>query len=155
MKRLVLTIFSVFVVFAASAQPKALGVRAGAEYQLSYQHETGPRSDFLEVDLGYELISNIVNLACAYDFMIVQPKWTSKGTWGVYAGPAVKFGVTGVGYYVAAGAQFGLEYTFEFPLQLSLDFRPVLGAAVINRSASLYGGGPPTFCPGLSVRYRF
>ena len=122
---------------------------------LSYQHDLGRNADFLEVDLGYELITNLVNIACSYDFMLAQPQWTAKGEWGVYVGPAVKAGFAGVGCYLAAGAQVGLEYTFEFPLQLSLDFRPVLGAAIVGGSASIYGGGPATFCPGLSVRYRF
>ena len=143
------------MVAAASAQPRSLGARCGAEYQLNYQHGMGQRGDFLEVDLGYELITNLVNVAGSYDFMLVQPKWTSKGEWGVYVGPAFKAGFAGVGCYLAAGAQIGLEYTFGFPLQLSLDFRPVIGAAIVNKSASLYGGGPATFCPGLSVRYRF
>ena len=155
MKRLILIIFSILVVASASAQPKSVGARCGAEYQLSYQHDFGRNADFLEVDLGYELITNLVNIACSYDFMLAQPQWTAKGEWGVYVGPAVKAGFAGVGCYMAAGAQVGLEYTFEFPLQLSLDFRPVLGAAIVGGSASIYGGGPATFCPGLSVRYRF
>ena len=65
----------------ASAQPRALGVRMGTEWQVSYEHGIGPSGDFLEVDMGYELIQ-LVNLAAAYDFMIVRPQWTSKGGMG-------------------------------------------------------------------------
>lgn len=139
----------------ASAQPRALGVRMSTEYQVSYEHGIGSSGDFLEVDMGYELIQ-LVNLAAAYDFMIARPQWTSKGEWGVYAGPAVKIGGAGLGFYLALGAQVGLEYTFDFPLQISLDMRPTVGAAFVNGSVSFYGGGVIFGgLPSLSIRYRF
>ena len=156
MKRLIL--IALFALFASvtGAQPRTLGVRAGLEYQASYQHTLSERGHFLEVDLGYQLISTTVNVACAYDFIVARPKWTQKGQWGVYVGPAVKAGFAGVGYCVSAGAQIGLEYTFEFPLQISIDTRPAVGVAVINRQASFYGGESSLGgVPCLSIRYRF
>ena len=156
MKRGIFVLIFFFLGFALHAQPRALGVRAGLEYQASYQHTLCERGDFLEIDCGFQLVSNTANLAVAYDFMVAQPDWMHKGRWGVYVGPAVKAGVTGVGYCVSAGVQIGLEYTFEFPLQISLDTRPALGVAVINRHASLYGGESTLGgFPCLSVRYRF
>lgn len=156
MKRLIITVISALLALVADAQPRALGVRAGLEYQASYQHTLSERGHFLEVDLGYQLISTTVNVACAYDFIVARPKWTKKGQWGVYVGPAVKAGFAGVGYCVSAGAQIGLEYTFEFPLQISIDTRPAVGVAVINRQASLYGGESSLGgVPCLSIRYRF
>ena len=138
-----------------SAQPRALGVRMSTEYQVSYEHGIGLRGDFLEVDMGYELIQ-LVNMAAAYDFMIARPQWTSKGEWGVYAGPAAKVGGAGLGFYLALGAQVGLEYTFDFPLQISLDMRPTVGAAFVSGSVSFYGGGVIFGgLPSLSIRYRF
>jgi hypothetical protein len=105
--------------------------------------------------MGYELI-NLVNLAVAYDFMIVRPKWTERGEWGFYAGPAAKVGGAGVGYYLALGAQAGLEYSFEFPLQISLDVRPTIGCAFISGMPSFYAGGAIFGgLPSLSLRYRF
>ena len=139
----------------ASAQPRALGVRMGTEWQVSYEHGIGPKGDFLEIDMGYELIQ-LVNLAASYDFMIARPQWTSKGEWGVYAGPAAKIGGAGVGYYLALGAQAGIEYTFDFPLQISLDVRPTIGCAFISGTPSFYAGGAIFGgLPSLSVRYRF
>ena len=155
MKNAMFSLLFLLAVMTASAQPKALGVRMGTEIQLSNEHGVGTRGDFLEVDMGYELI-RLVNLAAAYDFMVARPEWTSKGEWGIYAGPAAKIGGAGVGYYLALGAQAGIEYTFDFPLQISLDTRPALGVAVINRHASLYGGESTLGgFPCLSVRYRF
>ena len=156
MKRLIITVIFALLALVADAQPRALGVRAGLEYQASYQHTLSERGHFLEVDLGYQLISTTVNVACAYDFIVARPKWTKKGQWGVYVGPAVKAGFAGVGYCVSAGAQIGLEYTFEFPLQISIDTRPAVGVAVINRRASFYGGESSLGgVPCLSIRYRF
>lgn len=153
MKRIIITAICVLYALTAFAQPRALGVRLGTEFQLSYEHEVG--TDFVEVDLGYELIG-LVNVAGAYNFMIAKPEWTRKGSWGFYAGPAAKVGGAGVGYYLALGAQAGLEYSFEFPLQISIDVRPTIGAAFVSGTVSFYGGGAIFGgLPCLSVRYRF
>ena len=92
---------------AASAQPRAIGVRIGNGGEISYQHQLG--QNFLEVDGGLGL---------------------------------------GEANYLTLGAagMVGLEYTFWFPLQLSLDFRQHIGI------------GNGLWCPssiGLGVRYRF
>ena len=148
---------AIFTVSAltVSAQPRALGVRMGTEWQVSYEHGIGSKGDFLEVDIGYELIQ-LVNLAAAYDFMIARPQWTSRGEWGFYAGPVAKLGCAGLGFYLALGAQVGLEYTFDFPLQISLDMRPTVGTAFVSGSVSFYGGGVVFGgLPSLSIRYRF
>ena len=153
MRRIILLLICVFSASVAFAQPRALGVRLSTECQVSYEHHIG--AGFLEVDMGYELIG-LVNVAGAYNFMIAQPEWTSKGSWGFYAGPAAKVGGAGVGYYIALGAQAGLEYTFDFPLQVSLDVRPTIGCAFISGHPSFYAGGALFGgLPSLSVRYCF
>lgn len=153
MKKIILSILVFLPTLTAFAQPRALGVRLGTEFQVSYEHSVG--RDFVEVDAGYELIG-LVNVAGAYNFMIAQPEWTRKGSWGFHAGPAVKVGGAGVGFYTALGAQAGLEYTFDFPLQISLDVRPTIGAAFVSGTVSFYGGGAIFGgLPCLSVRYRF
>lgn len=152
MRKIILAFICVLSALAASAQPRAFGVRLGTEFQVSYEHSVG--RDFVEVDAGYELI-RLVNVAGAYNFMIAQPQWTRKGSWGFYAGPAVKVGGAGVGFYTALGAQVGLEYTFDFPLQISLDVRPTIGAAFVSGTVSFYGGGAIFGgLPCLSIRYR-
>ena len=130
-------------------------MRLGTEIQLTYEHAIGTRGDFLESDLGYELIG-LVNLSAAYDFMIARPRWTERGDWGFYVGPAVKIGGAGVGYYIALGAQVGMEYTFDFPVQISMDIRPAIGSAFIDGNPSFYAGGVIFGgLPSLSIRYRF
>ena len=141
---------------AAIAQPRAFGLRGG---ELSYQHSFG--QNFLEVDggVGFGLgTSGSLNVGATgiYNFMIAQPQWTEKGQWGFYAGPAVKLGYVWIGGYVAVGAQVGLEYEFEFPLQLSIDIRPVVGLSVEGQSIGIYGADAILgSIPCLSVRYCF
>lgn len=121
---------------AAAAQPKAIGLRGGLfEQELSYEHWMtlfDNDYDFVEAELGV-FNGNGFKFTAMYNFTFAQPEFTDRGEWGMYAGPGV---LAGFGSYkndegVAKGAPFiglaaqlGIEYTFWFPLQLSLDFRP-------------------------------
>ena len=135
---------------AAVAQPRAIGVRLGNGGEISYQHALG--ANFLEVDgglgLGFDKTLN-VGATGIYNFMIAQPNWTSRGEWGFYAGPGASVGLgIGEANYLTLGVagMVGLEYTFSFPLQLSIDFRQHIGI------------GNGFWCPssvGLGVRYKF
>ena len=151
MKKIVLVAAMVLgFAFAASAQPRAVGLRGGYGVEASYQHTMG--ADFLEADLG--LVGNGLNVAATYNFMIAQPTWTDRGEWGFYAGPGAAVGL-GFGeanhLNVAVAGQVGLEYSFWFPLQLSIDLRPQLGVSFADKSQFYFGG----WCPALGVRYKF
>ena len=86
--------------------------------------------------------------------MIAQPSWTSRGEWGFYAGPGAAVGMklgnseTDGYFHIAAAGMVGLEYTFWFPLQLSLDLKPTLG---FGFNHGFHWGVMPAF----GVRYRF
>ena len=138
---------------AASAQPRAVGVRIGNGGEVSYQHQLG--ANFLEVDgglgLGFDGVFN-VGATGIYNFMIAQPNWTDRGEWGFYAGPgaSVGLGLGDVNYFsLGVAGMVGLEYTFWFPLQLSLDFRQHIGLGFNG-----HGFWAPSSI-GLGVRYRF
>ena len=137
---------------AASAQPRAIGLRGGWGAEASYQHSFG--ADFLQADLGLNTFDSIHG-SVVYNFMIAQPSWTSRGEWGFYAGPGAAVGMklgnseTDGYFHVAAAGMVGLEYTFWFPLQLSIDVRPQLGYA-FGANAFYWG-----VMPSLGVRYRF
>ena len=75
---------------AASAQPRAIGLRGGWGAELSYQHGFG--ADFLQADLGLNTFDS-VHGSVVYNFMIAQPAWTSRGEWGFYAGPGAAVGM--------------------------------------------------------------
>ena len=151
--------------FAAAAQPRAIGARFGFSTEASYQHTVGGEN-FIEANLGTFGFGGL-QASASYNFMILQPEWTSRGEWGVYAGPGLALGTGFSRYYMMnldIMAQVGLEYTFWFPLQLSVDLRPQIGFVVADANygylqkdvkafynlTGLYG-----FIPSISVRYRF
>ena len=134
---------------AASAQPRAIGVRVGNGGEVSYQHSLG--TNFLEVDgglgLGFDGTFN-VGATGIYNFMIAE----FGGGFGFYAGPGagVGLGLGDANYFsLSAAGMVGLEYSFWFPLQLSLDFRQHIGIGF---------GGHGIHAPssvGLGIRYKF
>lgn len=151
MKKIILiAAMTLGLAFAASAQPKAIGLKLGWGVDLSYQHNFS--ADFLEVDLGLNNF-NALNVAGIYNFMIAQPAWTDRGEWGFYAGPgaALGMGLTSENNYfhLAVAGMVGLEYKFWFPLQLSLDLRPQIGAGFNGHG--LYW----SIMPALGIRYAF
>ena len=121
MKKILTVLAAVLMIgIAAQAQPRAIGVRAGYGAELSYQHTLGG-ANFAELDLGWG-VSNFC-AALAYDFLI------GTGTpVNFYVGPQATAylanGDNNMIFGLGAGAQLGLEYNFNFPLQLSLDWRP-------------------------------
>ena len=68
---------------------RALGLRGGYGFELSYQHSLG--ENFVEADLGLWGF-NTLNAVATYNWMLAQPQWTSRGDWGFYAGPGVAVG---------------------------------------------------------------
>lgn len=175
-----IVVLSTIVAISAIAQPKAIGIRGigfGA-LEADYEHTLGP--GFIEADLGLDYLGGLGFKATGiYNYMICQPSWTSRGTWGVYAGGGLSLGglwTVGVKndvlenenpYYVhglteiSFPIQAGLEYTFWFPLQLSVDMRPYFGMHVRgnkyvdSKKVTFYKNGLWGFLPTISVRYAF
>jgi len=151
MKKIILAVALVLgFAAAASAQPRALGVRIGNGGEISYQHHMNG-ADFLEVDgglgLGFDGIFN-VGATGIYNFMISE----FGNGFGFYAGPGATVGL-GLGeanyFTLAAAGMVGIEYNFDIPLQLSLDFRQHLGLGFNG-----HGFWAPSSI-GLGIRYRF
>ena len=157
MKRILLTTFLILqTILNSNGQPRSVGVRVGGECQISYQHTLGCSQNFLEIDMGVQALGKGLNVAGAYNFRIAQPQWTERGEWGVFVGPAVKAAYVWMGGYLAVGAQIGIEYAFDFPLQISLDIRPAAGVAMEGRCAFFFGGEALYGAiPALALRYRF
>lgn len=158
MKRFVIIIIAVFGLAAvAAAQPKAIGGRVG-NYGLdvSYENYVGAGSDFLEFELGLDdaFSTSAFHFDGVYNIMIAHPDWTSEGQWGFYAGPGASVAVWNSGQvdnvvYAGILGNIGLEYIFDFPLQLSMSLRPRL----------MFGGGKVRdnglLSLGIGVRYVF
>jgi hypothetical protein len=135
---------------AASAQPRAIGVRIGNGGEISYQHSMG--SNFLEVDggLGLGLVDGVFNVGATgiYNFMISE----FGNGFGFYAGPGAGVGLAlGEVNYLAlsAAGMVGIEYNFNFPLKISLDFRQHIGIGFSGN-----GIWAPSSV-GLGLRYQF
>jgi hypothetical protein len=188
MKRLTIIISLILGISAvSSAQPRAAGIRIGATgLDASYQHSLN-RNIFLQGDMGLDFGSGTdagagFKAAATYNIVWARPAWTDHGTWALYAGPGLALGYTGDnvtyragdlkfktknhGFMLGIALQAGLEYNFEFPLQLSVDLRPYFGfhiaegidmASEVSYSpkTGFYNHGILGFIPTLSARYCF
>lgn len=148
MKKVLLIIgFLVSAVFTANAQDiadNAIGLRfsggSGVGGEISYQKALGSNNR-LEIDLGLANEFSDFKATGLYEWV-----WSLEEQFNWYAGfggGIVSQGGTGV---YAAGI-IGLEYNFNAPVLLSLDYRPEVGVAGgldgLNSSIS------------LAVRYQF
>ncbi len=150
-KKLVLFLFAALSSAVLVAQTeKAIGVRFGAGGEVSYQHPLGDNNR-VELDLG--LSQQSFGLNGIYHWVNDLSDWTEGMSW--YYGPGATVGYTNATTLHASGlalglvGQVGLEYKFEFPLQLSIDYRPTF---YLMRPAGS-GGYYTDLC--LSARYRF
>ena len=165
MKRITVIVAALLLgAVAAVAQPKAIGVRGGLlgphfNGEISYQQWTtlfDNDYDFVEVDLGV-FGGDGFKATAMYNFTFAQPEFTDRGEWAFYTGPGVAIGYgTGINKndekksapFVGLAYQLGLEYTFWFPLQLSVDFRPGFMIPAFMNRENWYGFA-------LSARYAF
>jgi opacity protein-like surface antigen len=176
MKRISIIISMLLCISAvASAQHRAAGLRIGTTgLDASYQYSMN-RNTFLQGDLGMDFGSSAdaavgFKVTGTYNMIWARPAWTDMGTWAIYAGPGVSLGYVGDkvtyknemvkvktrdhGFMFAIAAQAGIEYNFEFPLQLAADIRPYIGLHV-GQKAGFYDRGLLGLIPTLSARYRF
>ena len=192
MKKILTFIIIAFAAANVYAQPRAMGARFGATgLEADYQHEI-KRNQFIEGNLGLDFGALAhgkpgVKATATYNFIWARPAWTQQGSWAIYAGPGATLGYVNdsahftvgkevypydaAGFMLGVCGQVGLEYTFWFPLQLSVDLRPTIGMHVSGKyretdpvtgitiendaHVGLYDTGFLGFCPSISVRYRF
>lgn len=132
MKKLFAVLIAVFAVasISASAQSRAIGLRVGYGVEASYQHSLG--SNFIEADLGFNggfKGRNATMASAVYNFSIYEIQ-----NFEFYAGPGAQLGLytledkhTGrnsLGLDLGIAAQVGVEYHFDAPINLSIDWRP-------------------------------
>lgn len=158
MKKLILTTFAVFAGFtfinAQEIANNAIGLRIGDSdglgTEISYQRALGDNNR-LELDLGWRS-------GRGYDAFkltgLYQWVWQLDGDFNWYAGAGA--GVGSVGFdnndidgetFLFAAGDIGVEYSFDIPLLLSLDFRPELGFSDFNDGVD--------FDIAFSIRYQF
>jgi hypothetical protein len=165
MKKLLLSAFLLLgLAFSAQAQDRnALGLRLGDNDgfggEISYQRTLGSNNR-LELDLGWRDSSNYdaIKLAALYQWV-----WNIEGGFNWYAGvggglgtwefndnvPDYYDGDDDSGTFLFVAGDIGIEYNFDIPLQLSLDFRPELYFADDFREDNF---GPDI---ALGIRFKF
>ena len=132
---------------AANAQPRAIGGTLGYGVNFSYQNYVGGQSNMIDLVAGLWGFNGI-HAACAYDWI-----FPIQGGWNWYVGPGagVGFDFVDKGYFALnVGGQIGVEYQFNIPLNLSLDYRPMINVLGFSKGhwANFYG-------VALGIRYRF
>ncbi|MXN93116.1 hypothetical protein GR160_17960 [Flavobacterium sp. Sd200] len=166
MKKLFISAFLLAgVAFSTQAQDRknAIGLRLGDNdgfgAEVSYQRYFSP-SNRLELDLGWRDSNHYdaVKLAALYQWV-----WNIEGGFNWYAGVGGGLGTWSHDHYYYDGdhrhdedgtfifvaGDIGIEYNFDIPLQISLDFRPEI---YFNDDYRGDNFGPDL---GLSVRYKF
>ena len=144
MKKFIVIVLSVLAFAAvASAQPRAIGVRAGLGGEISYQH--GGDAGFLEADLGF-WANNGFYVTGVYDFI-----FANAGIVNFYVGPGVQLGFYNTaeasGFNAGVAGQLGMEFEIPAaPINISLDWRPVF---YFNYGGFGWQG------IALGIRYRF
>ena len=158
MKKYLLIAVLAIASITAYAQPRAVGVNLGYGAAVSYQHGFG-EANMLDVSVTipqFNGIGAIVTYDWIDPFGATVP-WNNKGEWHWYMGVGAAGGIYGFQqpfWYAGVAGQFGIEYDFWFPLQLSLDWRPNIGLIGLDdafgfNTAGLYDGIT------LGVRYKF
>ncbi len=163
MKKLVFAIIiGLSFMFNASAQevsPHAIGIRTGDNdgfgIEVSYQRKMGDINR-LEVDLGFRDNKNFDawKLSGIYQWV-----WNIDGNFNWYAGFGAGIGSLSInnnsniniddGLFVNAAGDIGIEYNFDIPLLISLDFRPEFG--IVND----FGDNDLGLDIALGIRYQF
>jgi hypothetical protein len=163
MKKLILSAFLLIgLVFSTQGQESisknALGLRLGDNDgfggEVSYQRALGSNNR-LELDLGWRNSKNVdaIKLAGLYQWY-----WNIDKGFYWYAGlggglGSWKYDYNGAndsGTFLFAAGDIGIEYNFDVPLQLALDFRPEL---YFNSSDFREDNFGPDVA--LSIRYKF
>lgn len=164
MKKLFLTFAMIGgIVFASNAQEiadHAIGLRLGGGNgfgaEISYQHALS-ENNRLEFNLGLEDDDHF----SAFQVLgLYQWVWNIEGGFNWYAGPGVGLGFYSFDndfpgnddpseLYALITGDVGIEYSFDFPLLLSLDFRPEFVLDGNDYSDDV------DFGIGLGVRYQF
>jgi hypothetical protein len=164
MKKLfLLSITLLGLTFSSNAQEiskNALGLRLGDSdgfgAEISYQHALGDNNR-LELDLGWRDGKNYDGFKLAGLYQWVFPL-EGNFNWYVGAGGGLgSFSVDNPGggndfddtFFFLAG-DIGIEYNFDIPLLLSLDFRPELGFG-----DDTYNNNDLDFDIALGIRYQF
>ncbi|PKG50757.1 MULTISPECIES: outer membrane beta-barrel protein [Olleya] len=156
MKTLIFSVLALtltaFTVNAQDISKNALGLRLGDNdglgAEISYQRHLNDNNR-LEFDLGWRDSDNLDVFKLVGLYQWVMP---IDDSFNWYVGAGAGFGSydngNNDGTFALVAGDIGIEYNFDIPLQLSLDFRPELG---FDDDYS----DDVDFDIALGIRYRF
>lgn len=154
------------------AQPRAIGLRGTIGVGLSYEHQLKQNMLSVDVDfltsVAQQFVPGVEGVV-TYDW--INPfgtsfPWNKRGEWNWYMGVGAGVGASfskstypmtdilsgstigtiqniNNSIFFGAAGRVGVEYNFWFPLQLSVDWRPVIGPAFnLNTSRSSFENLP-------------
>ena len=160
MKKLIFTTLGIFgsllFINAQEISDNAIGLRLGDSdglgTEITYQRKLGADTR-LEIDLGWRNGNGFDGFKVAG---LHQWIWNIDGGFNWYAGVGGGLGIYDFDSpvndnrsetFVFAAGNIGIEYDFDIPLLLSLDFRPEVGFGDINDDID--------FDIAFSIRYQF
>ena len=162
MKKVILSAFMLFgIAFSSHAQDiskNAIGLRLGDNdgfgTEISYQRGLSTNNR-LELDLGWRNSNDVdaIKLAGLYQWVWNIDKglnWYAGAGGGLGSWSYSNDGQKDNGTFLFIAGDLGIEYNFDFPLQLSLDIRPEI--YLISNDYRENNFGPDL---ALGVRYKF
>ena len=160
-KVIVLTVLFVGAVLSSQAQEiskNSIGLRLGDNdgfgAEISYQRRLTPINR-LEFDLGWRNSDEVdaIKLAGMYQWVWNIDKglnWYAGAGGGIGSWSYSNEGESNNGSFVFISGNLGIEYLFDFPLQLTLDVRPEI--YLLSGDYRETNFGPDL---ALGIRYRF
>jgi len=168
-KTSLLAIILVATCTVAMAQPRAIGGRLGLSAGPSYQHQIGKKT-MIQADVDMLAYAYGIQGTVTFNWIVPIKSW-EKANWNLLAGVGAGGGwevwnkwKSGYGFVGVAG-MVGLEWNFKFPLQLSVEYRPVIGPKFYHGALTTEGKHPDSafinteglFLSAVAagVRYKF
>ena len=160
-KVIVLTVLFVGAILSSQAQEiskNSIGLRLGDNdgfgAEISYQRRLTPINR-LEFDLGWRNSDEVdaIKLAGMYQWVWNIDKglnWYAGAGGGIGSWSYSNEGESNNGSFVLISGNLGIEYQFDFPLQLTLDVRPEI--YLLSGDYRETNFGPDL---ALGIRYRF
>jgi len=176
MKKLFLFVFFLLATcIVVMAQPRAIGGRIGWSLGPSYQHQIGEKNmiqadiDFIgygwwgtQATVTFNWLIPLVSVNAGelnlYPGVGVGGGYEWWGTGKLYSWGAYRWGGKG---FVGVAGMIGVEWRFKFPLQLSFEYRPLIGPAFYNGyytkkdRIDFYYNGLFSSAIAFGVRYKF
>ena len=123
----------------AKAQPKAIGLRWGWNLEAAYEHTLGP--GFILATAGVAGYSAAITASASYNW--VPATWGDRNAWEFFVGGGLglaNYFWTPNVFVIGPMPCIGIQYSFWFPLMLTINWKPLFGVGIYSYpESSVYG----------------